>query len=415
MTIRRPALLVGYGPEARAFLQSGFYEGLVRLGMQPVVFSYKPLCPAFADVPNEALRQFPQAAETKGLQRLRNFSRRVQGRGMTGWTERTMASFVGGSAAWRNVFAEAHIDALICASSNSVRTLPALQTAANLGLPSIVLENSWKDSPRRAYAPTTPTVVGLTTHAAAQAFTAGNRMGLRQEVCGSLHLSALAVAPQLNRIQLCARLGLDTARPVVCFSAARAEVGSAESRWLTYLWRCFSSIEAARRPQLLIRTNPMDCPNRFAELEGLRDLVVSRPLWDWDAEGDWCCPLPEDASLWVSVIQLSALNISLPSTVTMEFAAFGRPVINVVLDRYGRELFDSSFYSEARKNGWARAAASLPELAQAVLQQLKTPSPSVQSAPCLDAARRAVALVQRASTKPHAAPAAAFFKRFLHT
>lgn len=394
MTIRRPALLIAYGPEARAFLHSGFAEGLVDAGMSPVIFASQPMSRAVTSLRTGVPLPFPGAEEVGALQRLRGLSRRTQGRGPAGLAERYTASLVGGTAGWKEALADSGADAVICASHNSARTVPVLQTAANMGLPTIVFENSWKDVQHRTYAPTAPTAMGFTTESALEAYVAVNGMPAEAGVCGSLHLSALAHAGSLGRSAFCQRLGLDPSRPIVCYSTASGEVAGEELGWLQQLWQRFQTV-ACSRPQLLVRTNPMEEFDAFADLNQRPDIALLKPSWEWNPSGDWCCPLPEDSMLWASAIRHAALNVSLTSTVTLEFAAFGRPVINPVFGSKAKGLFAADFYGEARRNGWAEAALTLAELEACILQRLAGPPKPVQLAPRFDATAKALELVRR--------------------
>jgi hypothetical protein len=385
--IRRPALLVAYGPEARAFLHSGLYESLAESGAAPAIFASRPSSGAFALLAPGIVRQAPDAEESRNLLRLRALSRRAGGQGAAGIAERFIASTTGGTIAWKSALSEAGVDAVICASYNSARTLPALQTATNLGIPTIVFENSWKDVHRNAYSPATPTAVGFTTRVAEEAYLRVSRRPAHLDVCGSLHLSALARAWPIPRADFCARLGLDPARPIVCCSAAKAATARQEPSWMERLWRRFRSIEFSRRPQLLIRSNPMD---QGEPLES-----VLRPNWEWSPADDWCCPLAEDAATWSAAIRHSALNVSLPSTVTMEFAAFGRPAINPVFEAEAKKQFFSGSYAEARRNEWALPATTFGELEDLVLALLAEPPAIIRSAPRVDAVARAADLMGR--------------------
>lgn len=392
MTIRRPALLIAYGPEARAFFHSGLHESFIEAGMTPVIFASQPLPEAIAS-PRAGV-PWPGAAEPAVLHRLRALSRRAQGRGAAGLAERLAASYGGGTTAWKRALSDARVDAVICASQDSARTLPALQTAANAGLPTVVFENSWKDVHRRAYAPAAPTAMGFTTQSSLEAYARVNGRPREFEVCGSLHVSALARAGCIERSDFCRRLGLDPARPIVCYSTARTGVVEEELGWVQRLWRRFQQIGFVR-PQLLVRTNPMDEFDAFGGLGQYSDSALLKPRWEWNPSSDWCCPLQEDALMWASAIRHSAVNVSVASMVTLEFAAFGRPVINPVFAARAKELFDSSFYGEARQNGWAQPAASLSELEDLILQRLAEPARPIEMAPRLDAATRALDLVRR--------------------
>jgi hypothetical protein len=88
------------------------------------------------------------------------------------------------------------------------------------------------------------------------------------------------------------------------------------------------------------------------------ELRIQGPQWEWDAERDWNAPLSADLEEWVATVHHAAFNISIPSTVTWEFLALGRPVLNVCLDagssaaegKSNRRYWDAPFYREIRES-----------------------------------------------------------------
>ena len=72
--------------------------------------------------------------------------------------------------------------------------------------------------------------------------------------------------------------------------------------------------------------------------------MIQKPMWEWDPANDWNCPLAEDSEMWVGTVLHAALNVSIPSTVTLEFAGPGKPVVNVCFDLptfVGREILSA--------------------------------------------------------------------------
>jgi hypothetical protein len=126
------------------------------------------------------------------------------------------------------------------------------------------------------------------------------------------------------------------------------------------------------RPQVLLRVNPMEDGSRFATLAKKypSDLILQRPRWEWFPEADWCCALPEDVKLWVSTVHYATLNVSIPSTVTLEFACLGKPVVNICFDATSdipaetsnRRFWQGDFYREIREMDLAAPSFSAEEL-----------------------------------------------------
>ena len=88
------------------------------------------------------------------------------------------------------------------------------------------------------------------------------------------------------------------------------------------------------------------------------NLVIQKPEWEWMPEQDWCCPLPSDVPTWVFIVSNSLMNVSISSTVTLEFARLDRPVINVCFDLpvaleptlSNKRFWDADFYSDVRRD-----------------------------------------------------------------
>jgi hypothetical protein len=77
----------------------------------------------------------------------------------------------------------------------------------------------------------------------------------------------------------------------------------------------------------------MEVGNRYEEtLAGIPGVAVQRPKWEWLPDKDWCCAMEEDVGLWAATLEHMSVNISVPSTVTLEALTFDVPVINICFD-----------------------------------------------------------------------------------
>ena len=392
----RIALIFAYGPESRSFLHSGLASALASRH-RLTIFATNPASSSLLDVPAE-VEALPEVAECRSMARIRNFTRKSSRTSLahpTSHAERLAARAIGGSPLWADMFRKHRIDAVLAPSYNSARTLPALATAARMGIPSTVIANSWKDTLAQPHLPVFPTRLGVFDSIDATAVAAANPdfPSERIAVCGSLHLGSLAMTPAMNRGVFCRTVGLDPARPIVCMSLDRR--GTNDEQLALQLRAAFDYLP--KRPQLLVRTNPMGRP-----LETPGGACVLKPVWEWSPEMDWCCPLREDNPLWRSAIEHSAANVSAPSTVTLEFAAFGRPVINICFGEGRDEAWNSPFYSRARQN-WATSAFSFAELVAAIRRS----SGAQPKLPLADSTRLVEQLVEASLENPGVGKAAA--------
>jgi hypothetical protein len=297
---------------------------------------------------------------------------------------------VGTNPVWRQLFTEHRIDCLIASCFASTPALPGLQTAANLGLKTIVATNSWKDVYTTTDVAIVPTRLIVWSQRAADDLLTMNPHVTpdRVVVAESLHLEPFLRPPSVvNRRELCQQLGLDPERPYICYTAAAPAAVLNEEQIVQFIRDAIRRGDIPGQPQLLVRLNPMEDGSRY---RNMKDLIIQKPDWEWDKAADWCCALPADVPLWVATAQHAALNVSIPSTVTREFSAAGRPVANVCFDlpeplpstQSNRRFWDGDFYAEIRSSGAALPAFSSPELVaqitkamNAAIKRRQQPSP----------------------------------------
>ncbi len=85
--------------------------------------------------------------------------------------------------------------------------------------------------------------------------------------------------------------------------------------------------------------------------------------------------------MWVATVFHAALNVSIPSTVTLEFAGPQKPVVNVCFDlpqplsaeRSCRRFWDAPFYAEAKHSPLVESAFTAEELVSRVATALEKP------------------------------------------
>jgi hypothetical protein len=86
---------------------------------------------------------------------------------------------------------------------------------------------------------------------------------------------------------------------------------------------------------VIVRPSPADPGGRYQPLrEEFRDLIYSAPAWEHLEPGNWtrCIPMPEDLRLLANLTRHADLNVNMASTMTLDFAIQGKPVINIAFD-----------------------------------------------------------------------------------
>jgi hypothetical protein len=253
-----------------------------------------------------------------------------------------------------------------------------------------VLLSSWRDLCGRGEPPTPLTALGVVTRDDLARLDPPRSRGAHVAVCGSLHDAAVRHAPAMSRADFCGRLSLDPDRPIVLYATA-ANDGEEAGR-VTWLAERLQGMEG--RPQLLIRSNPMDVSDGgYAAIAAREGVALLEPRWEWAREREWNCPLPADLPWWRGALEHAALAVTLPSTVALDLAAWGKPTLHVAWGR-GAALWAGESYAAVRSVEGV-VAASDPEEAVARIGGLLQAPPKLV-APERDPLEAALRLLRRA-------------------
>jgi hypothetical protein len=393
------AFLIAFGPEVRTFVHSGLISSLLQR-YNVIIFSLLTDSQAFTDLSKEVkIIQLLLVNELPLLLSLRNLLRFMHGLwlpklGGQKWNhylgkqkvhnvkrllmqsqflmvnkssiylffviENILGKVIGTDEIWQRLYVENKVD-LVISAGYSYRILPSLQTAKNMGLKTAIIPNSWKEIYTHPHLHVEPTKMLVWTKDNADAFVKYNPWIDKRilGIVGSLHLVQFLSHPKLmHKQEFFARTGLDPKRPYICYTAAAPAAVQNEELIVSGILSAIKEQKIAANPQLLLRLNPMEDGSRFEYLskEFPGELIIQKPLWEWKPDLDWCCSLPEDLMLWVSTVYYAACNISIPSTVTLEFLAFHKPVINVCYDAIAvtdaassnKRFWESDFYAEIK-------------------------------------------------------------------
>jgi hypothetical protein len=410
-------LLILFGPEVRAFLYSGLADRLAR-HCRISVITTNPASAAFSTLGEGEVHAVPLETPSHRLERFRGWNRRLhdawmttqgqarwrhepqptgQAGGMPGtgaaqsprdcprWLrtahlmEQSLARISGNGKTWERLYQQLGLDCLIAADYASPAAVMASLAAARKNVATVVLTNSWKDVFAHPYVDVPPGWIGVAGQPEADHLRrASPHLGPdRIAVIGSLHLERFLRPGGIpGRGEFCRRAGLAAARPFVCYTAASPRAVSGEESIVGALLEATEHHPA--RPQVLLRLNPREYGERFRPLQArFAHCVVQKPRWEWEAENNWNAPLPEDLDTWVATVHHSAFNVSIPSTVTLEFAAMGRLTLNVCFDAdrqppqaANARYWDAPFYRQIRKSPLVAAAFSGPEFREMLVCRL---------------------------------------------
>ena len=297
--------------------------------------------------------------------------------------EATLARASSAVKSWQQFYEDLGLDCIIAMDFASPRVVTALQAARLSGVTTIVLTNSWKDVYAHPYLPSPPNWIGVPGEPQAAYLRRANPgfQGTRVTAVGSLHLEPFHYPGTIvARSQFCEARRLDPSRPFICYTAASPSVVRDEEAIVATLLDEVGKHPA--QPQVLLRLNPREDGGRFEALTArFSQLRIDKPRWEWNAAGDWNAPLLGDVDQWVATVFHSAFNVSIPSTVTLEFTVFGRLTLNVCYDAGGdtvpqqsnRRFWDAPFYREVRDSPLVSAAFSEGDLRQMLAYRLAEP------------------------------------------
>ncbi len=137
-------------------------------------------------------------------------------------------------------------------------------------------------------------------------------------------------------------LGLDPARPVICFSGDDATTSPFDQVYLADLAGAVASLPDSERPQILFRRAPVDHTRRYdAVLAEHPDIAVSNPAWyatgrSWEG----VVPSIDDQALLANVVAHCDLVVNVGSTMAMDFAVVGKPAVYLAYQPDGAAGWD---------------------------------------------------------------------------
>lgn len=181
-----------------------------------------------------------------------------------------------------------------------------------------------------------------------------------------------------------ARIGADVSRPLICFSGNNVDSGPEDQEQVRILMGFIRSGRIAGRPQVILRPAPVDDGRRFDEVRrDFPELIYVHPGWSSELPGwDHVLPPADDVQFLANLTRHSDLNINFGSTMSLDFAVNGKPVINSAFDVasppvFGMPAYDFCMqfdhYRPVEQTGGSRFARSADQLAEFVNLYLRHP------------------------------------------
>jgi len=248
---------------------------------------------------------------------------------------------------FENLLRRERPDVVFCAHQRASRAVPAMLAARKLGIPTATFIYSWDNLPKGRMAVHADYFFVWSEFMKDELLTyypdvSADRVKIVGTPQFEHYSNSSLIQPREKFLQ---SVGLDPARPVVCFSGDDVTTSPYDQIYLENVAEALRAVPIAQRPQILFRRCPVDASNRYQSvLEKYSEIAISDPVWTSNNGGDWTGFIPtlEDVALLVNVVNHSDVVVNVASTMAMDFA---------ILDKPGIYLAYNPQVSEKR-NGW---------------------------------------------------------------
>lgn len=327
-------------------------------------------------------RAVQKAAQTIG--RLSAGPRRLQ---LLEQAHRAVAGTTSQLAPYLDILREHQPDVVFCTHQRAGVAVPAMLAARKLRIPAATFIYSWDNLPKGRMAVYADRFLVWSGHMKNEMLRYYPEVRAdRVSITGTPQFEHYFNQSLLeDRAVFLAKLGLDPARPVVCFSGDDIASSPYDPTYLADLAQSLRSIPADQRPQIVFRNSPADVSDRYSKvLRDYPEIAVSRPRW-LTPTGDWTqlTPLRGDLALLMNLARHCDLVVNLGSTMALDFAIFDKPAIYLAYEPEGtspannwtaEEIYRLPHFKivhELQPIYWARQSSQLADL---VLHALGNPA-----------------------------------------
>jgi len=170
---------------------------------------------------------------------------------------------------------------------------------------------------------------------------------------------------------------------LIIYPTAGPGIVPQEERYIEFVVKAASAFEdrLGKSVQIVFRMNPMDSRDILHDYlkQTYPRHIVLRPDWVDIRKNNWTYAKMTDPILYNALLHFSSLCITIPSTVTLDAALAGIPVINLGIEVPGeqplagsiRAFWDVDFNKNVRESGAARYVTNQNELEEALINYLQ--------------------------------------------
>jgi hypothetical protein len=170
------------------------------------------------------------------------------------------------------------------------------------------------------------------------------------------------------------KYGFETDKKIILYSLVIPTLYGDEHKLIHTIYETLENGKLAGNFTLLMKPNPMDKDlTRLYEMQIPGRLITLENLWEYDSQNDFNMITEEGQTEWLDLIYYSNLNLSVASTVTIEFLIMNKPVVNILFDATlqvnedFKRLYNAPYYSSCKNLKKVKPATNLEELSDAVI------------------------------------------------
>lgn len=133
---------------------------------------------------------------------------------------------------------------------------------------------------------------------------------------------------------------------------------------------------------ILVRKNPTHNQVDFKNIELPKNLKIADHYCTFDKEKDMIIQSIEGEKEWIDLLLHSELNLSVPSTVTLEFLALNKAVLNIEynskneIDKRVTQFFEAGYYKPLFTNKKVERCQNISELIYNIENSVQSPNPT---------------------------------------
>lgn len=252
-------------------------------------------------------------------------------------------------------FINKKIDKLIFTGYNSHFTKNVIATADRLNVELYYLVNSWKDVFTNNFIPTKSIKYSFVWNEDMTKQFLYHMPYLKEEshvISGNTSFDILInFKPFEDKAFYCNKYSLSEKSDWIYYTMMPPGIVNNEIETILYTAKNLLRVYGNSK-QLLIRRNPNHDKNEFNQMELPENIRLTEHYCNFDAQNDMLIQSDEGEKEWLDLLYYSELNLSVPSTATLEFLMLDKKVYNIEfnaenkIDDRLKQFFNAGFYRD---------------------------------------------------------------------